>query len=159
MLILTEVTSFAIDPSTSAPLVILKETLGDRTLPIIIGPCEANAIAIKSLNVQPERPLTIDLVKMVVESLRGALDRVVVYDLVDGVYFARLHIQSQGGVVTIDCRPSDAIALAMRCQTSIFVEDRVFEKSCTTPIPSEGDAIRKNIKGLDTLDFGTYQLQ
>lgn len=158
MLILVEVASFAVDQDRNAPLVILKERGGERTLPVSIGPFEASAIAIKSLNVKPDKPLTIDLAKAIMEQLNGKLDRVVIHDFVDNSYATRLHVVGAGGVHLLECRASDAIALALRCDAAIFVAERVFEKS-DMGAPSRKTSLRTTIRSIDTLDFGRYYLE
>jgi hypothetical protein len=158
MLILVEVASFAMDQDRNAPLVILKERGGERTLPVSIGPYEASAIAIKSLNVTPDKPLTIDLARAIMEQLSGRLDRVVVHDSAESSYMTRLHVVTADGVHLLDCRASDAIALALRCDAPIFVAERVFEK-CQAEAGSEKCSLRNTIRSIDTLDFGRYFLE
>jgi len=158
MLIKVEVTSFGVDPGQNIPLIILRECGGERSLPILIGSSEASAIAIRALEIDSERPLTVDLVKLIMQDLGGALERVVVYDLKDQVFYARLHVSTGKSMHLIDCRPSDAIALALRCDCPIFVEDSVFEKNENRTIVSEKDKLRRNIANLDTLDFGRYYM-
>ncbi|NLE01629.1 MAG: bifunctional nuclease family protein [Fibrobacter sp.] len=158
MLIQVEIASFAVDPSRNSPLIILKEISGDRALPVPIGPLEASAIAIESLKVTPDKPLTIDLLKIILEQLNGTLNRVVIYDLVDQSLLARLQVINQNTMIFIDCRPCDAIALAMRCEAPIFVQDCVFDKSSPEKI-SEKDKLRRNIASIDTTEFGRYFLE
>jgi hypothetical protein len=157
MLIPVDIFSFAVDPSTHSPVIILKEQSGQRMLSITVGHLEASSIAIKSLNVTSERPLTIDLVKLTLEQLGGSLHRVIIYDLSGSTYLARLHIVQGASVHLVECRPSDAIALAMRCSAPIFVHDEVFAKSSTAL--SEKEKLQHNIASIDTLEFGTYYLE
>lgn len=159
MLIKVEIISFAIEPSQNLPLVILKECGGERTIPLVIGSSEASAIAIKSLNVVPERPLTIDIAMLIMKELGGVLKRVIIYDLADQVFYARLQIAKENSIHMIDCRPSDALALALRCNSTVFVDNNVFEKSKINSQVSEKEKIRKNIANIDTLDFGSYYLE
>lgn len=159
MLIPVEIASFAVAPSGGTPLLILKETSGDRALPIAIGPCEASAIAIKSLNVASERPLTADLARAIMEQLGGRLERVVIYDLVEQSFRARIHIMQGGRIHVIDCRPSDALALALRCSTPVFVDEAVFDKQRGETPHSERERLRENITNIDTIDFGRYHLE
>lgn len=159
MLIKAEVVSFAVDPAQNMPVIILKESGGMRTLPILIGSSEASAIAIKSLNITSERPLTIDLTRIIMQELGGTLQRIVVYDLVENVFYAHLYIAKEKTRHIIDCRCSDAIALALRCNCDIFVEDSVFEKHGSDQYVTEKEKLRQNIADLDTLDFGRYYLE
>jgi len=159
MLIKVDIASFAVDPAQNLPIIILKESSGERTLPILIGSTEASAIAIKSLNIASDRPLTIDLARAIMEDLGGSLQRVVVNDLMDSVFYAQLYIATGKSVHIIDCRSSDAIALALRCECDIFVEDSVFEKNDKTHYLTDKEKLRKSIADLDTLDFGRYYLE
>ena len=159
MLILVEITSFAVDPSRNAPLLLLKECGGERTLPVPLGPVEASAIAIKSLNVKTDKPLTIDLVRAAVESLGAYLDRVVIYDYGNDTYSTRLHIVNNRNVSIIDCSASDGISLAMRCNAPVFVEEQVFGKKNGGDGLSDAEILRKNIRDTDTVNFGTYYLE
>lgn len=158
MLIKVEITSFGIDPGQNIPLIILREVSGGRSLPIQIGSTEASAIAIKALDINSERPLTIDLAKLILLGLGGTLERVVVYDLVDQIFYARLHISTGNSMNLIECRPSDAIALALRCDCPIFIEDSVFEKNESRTIVPEKEKLKINLANLDTLDFGRYYM-
>lgn len=158
MLIKVEIISFAIDSSQNIPLVILKECNGERTIPILIGSSEASAIAIKSLDINPERPLTIDLANLIMMELGGILKRVVIYDLIDQIFLARLQITTEKHTHIIDCRPSDAIALALRCESNIFVDEIVFDKNDRNHSISKKDTLKHTIANIDTLDFGRYYL-
>jgi len=126
-----EVRGVRLDPTTGSPVVQLVEKgKGGRELPIWIGPFEAQAIAAEMQGVPLPRPLTHDLMKRLVESLGGRLDRVVIGDLHDNTYFATLHLAGADGKdISLDARPSDAIALALRLHGTILVADEVFTKS------------------------------
>ena len=158
MLVQVEVSSFAVDPNRNTPLLVLKETGGSRSLVLPIGPLEASTIAMESLKVATEKPLTIDLVRIVMEQLGGTLSRVVISDLVDQTFLAYLLIGAEGSAVSIDCRPCDAIALALRCKKPLFVNDVVFDK-LQGKVLSEKETIRKNISSIDTVEFGRYILE
>ena len=159
MLNKVEIASFTVDPSQNIPVVILKESGGERTIPISVGSTEASSIAIRYLDIASDRPLTIDLAKAILKELGGTLKRVVIYDLVELVFYANLHIATDRSVHVIDCRPSDAIALSLRCGCDIFVEDAVFEKNCAGRVVSEEEQLRSTITGIDTLEFGKYYLE
>ena len=126
-----EVRGVRLDPTTGSPVVQLVEKgKGGRELPIWIGPFEAQAIAAEMQGMLLPRPLTHDLMKRLVESLGGRLDRVVIGDLRDNTYFATLHLAGADGKdISLDARPSDAIALALRLHGTILVTDEVFAKS------------------------------
>lgn len=122
-----KVSGMAIDPATGSPVVRLVERGGSRELPIWIGPFEAEAIALEMHGVATPRPLTHDLMKRLVERLGGKLERVVIEGLRDGTYFATLHLAGPGGKgLTVDARPSDAIALALRLHGPIEVAEELF---------------------------------
>lgn len=159
MLVKVEISSFTVDSAQNIPIIILKESDGERTIPIAIGPYEAGAIAASSTDVGAERPLTIDLCKLILEELGGSLRRVVIYDLVSQIYLAHLYIQTEKSLHIIDCRPSDAIALALRCRCEVFVKEIVFEKSEKGQGTSEKEKLRRTISSLDTLNFGKYYIQ
>jgi bifunctional DNase/RNase len=122
-----EVRSVRLDPDAGSPVVELVEKAARRRqLPIWIGPFEAQAIAVELEGIAPPRPLTHDLMGAVVEALEGRLDRVVITQLVGGTYHARLDLVRSGGrPVSLDARPSDALALALRLRRPIFVDDAV----------------------------------
>ncbi|OGO50401.1 MAG: hypothetical protein A2148_01990 [Chloroflexi bacterium RBG_16_68_14] len=110
-------------------VVILKEKNADRYLPIWIGPAEADAITVRLQEVSVARPLTHDLLRDVVERLGASVDSVVVNDLADDTFYARIFLNVNGERIEIDSRPSDAIALAVRAQVPIYAEDSVLEKA------------------------------
>jgi bifunctional DNase/RNase len=118
---------------SNQPIVLLKETAGDRYLPIWIGAVEATAIAFAQQGVVPARPLTHDLLKDVLEATGATLTAVTITDLRDGVYYADLQFASG---VTVSARPSDAIALAMRNGTTIYAEESVLAEAGVA-IPDE----------------------
>lgn len=159
MLIRVEFASFAVDPGKNIPLIVLKEVSGNRMLPIPIGPLEASAIAIETLKVTPEKPLTIDVAKKIVEELGGTVARVILYQESQGSIMARIELAGRGGIRKIDCRPCDAIALALRCQAPLFVHEAVLEKFASVSEFSERDKLRRRIAAIDTLDFGSSYLE
>ncbi len=110
-------------------VVILKEKDSDRYLPIWIGPAEADAIAVRLQDVQVARPLTHDLLRSVIDSLGATVEYVIVNDLSNDTFFARIMLQVDGRSMEIDSRPSDAIALAVRVQVPIFADESVLEKA------------------------------
>ena len=110
-------------------VVILKEKESDRYLPIWIGPAEADAIAVRLQEVAVARPLTHDLLRSIIDSLGASVDYVIVNDLSNDTFFARIMLQIDGRVMEIDSRPSDAIALAVRVQVPIYADESVLEKA------------------------------
>jgi bifunctional DNase/RNase len=120
---------------SNQPIVLLKETLGDRYLPIWIGAVEATAIALAQQGVVPARPLTHDLLKDVIDGLGAELAAVTITDLRDGIYFADLRFRSGA---TVSARPSDAIALAIRVGTTIYADESVLAEAGVA-IPDDSD--------------------
>lgn len=114
-------------------VVILRETEGNRFLPIWIGQFEAEAIAMFLQEVEAERPMTHDLLKSMLGGLGATLERLEIHDLQDNVFYARLIIRSGNQEIEIDSRPSDGIALAIRAHAAIFVADEVMQRAGATP--------------------------
>jgi bifunctional DNase/RNase len=114
-------------------VVILKDTNSDRFLPIWIGPCEADAITLELQEVTPQRPLTHDLLKSMVEEMSGRIIHILINDLRNAVYYARIVVEVGGRQIEVDARPSDAIALAIRAKAPIFVSDLVMEIHAIQP--------------------------
>jgi hypothetical protein len=131
-----------LSPSPSSPgayTLILKETEGERRLPIIIGQFEAQAIALELEGIKPPRPLTHDLVKNVLESLGSNLSDVIISELREGTFFARLNVEENSSKHEIDARPSDAIAIAIRFGVPIYVAEAVMEEASGIPETEEGE--------------------
>ncbi len=114
-------------------IVILKDPISGRYLPIFIGPCEAEAIAVKLQNMKVERPLTHDLLKSVIAELGGQVKHILVNDLRNDTFFAQIVVEQDGETHAIDSRPSDAIALSVRLDVPIYVEESVMEQASITP--------------------------
>ena len=115
--------------------VVLKEKDGARKFPIWIGTNEAQAISRGAKKQVPARPLTHELLSSVIARLDGAVERIVISDLVDNTFFAQVFIRHNGDLVTVDSRPSDAIALAMLAEAPIYVEEGVFDQVCRLRTP------------------------
>ncbi len=135
----TVVESIRVSLVTQHRVVILKEVNGERHLPIWIGAYEAEAIAMELQGVTAARPLPYDLMKAMIGDMGGAIDRIVVSDLSQDVFYARIVIQQDGRSVEIDSRPSDAIALAVRARVPILVDDGVMERAGVTLGEGEGE--------------------
>ncbi len=121
--------SIRVSPMNYQRVVILKEKDADRYLPIWIGPAEADAIAVKLQDLSVPRPLTHDLLRTVIDTLGGSVQHILVSDLHNDTFYAKISIQTNGTTKEIDCRPSDAVALAVRAQVPIFVDESVLEKA------------------------------
>ncbi len=125
----TVVESIRVSLVTQHRVVILKEVQGERHLPIWIGAYEAEAIAMELQGVAAARPLPYDLMKALIGDLGGKVDRILVTDLAQDVFYARIVVEQNGRAVEIDSRPSDAIALAVRAQVPILVEESVMDRA------------------------------
>ena len=136
------VAGLGIAPPSSSPLLLLKEREGERVLPIGIGPLEAQAIAMPLQGIKPPRPMTHDVFVDVISNLGGHLRRVEIVELTDNTFHARLVLDQAGKEQRIDIRPSDAIALAVRTETPIFVAESVLEQAAVLPqesVPATDD--------------------
>src|SRR6202030_4320448 len=149
------------DPATNMPVVVLKETQGVGVLPIWVGVYEANAIALEIQKVHTARPMTHDLLKNVLTSLNVHVQRVVVSDLKDDTFYALIWMERDGQTISMDSRPSDALALALRLDCPIFVEDQVLKNSNKAGVVSEkssNEELRKWLEGLNDDDLGRYKM-
>ena len=118
-----------IDPVSNMPIIVLKNQTGETVLPIWVGIFEANAIALEMEKIKTPRPMTHDLIMNILGALEAEVKRVVVHDLRENTFFASIVVDFRGSDLVIDSRPSDAIALALRCNTPIFVAGHVIDKS------------------------------
>lgn len=135
------------DPRSGMYILLLKELDGVQTFPIWIGKPEADSIALAIGRVVTPRPLTHDLVKSVLDSLDIEIIRIVITDIVDNTYYASLHLEDGGREVPVDSRPSDAVAIALRANAPIFVEETILEKRHT-------DELEEWLNNLKPEDFG-----
>jgi bifunctional DNase/RNase len=129
VLVEVKVRSLGLDRTTNNPVVILQEDEGERVLPIWIGPNEASYIAMQLAEWTFARPLTQDLLASVLSGLGGSLDRVIINRVVDNTYFAELIIRRNGDLISVDARPSDSIAVALRMNARIFAEEDLLEQA------------------------------
>jgi bifunctional DNase/RNase len=132
------VESVRVHMSSSRHVVILKDTERERYLPIWVGPWEANAIALRLQGQTPERPMTHDLFAATLEELGARVDRVVITELADETFFARVHLEDAGRAAEVDARPSDALALAVRTGARIYADEAVLEQAAWAPGEGEG---------------------
>ncbi len=161
-MIRVSVAHLGVDRSTNSPVVILQEASGERTLPIWIGTSEAHAIALELQGARPQRPLTHDLLKHVIGGLGGELRRVHILALRDDTYYAELMVHRGEEAFQVDSRPSDAIALALRCSAPIYASDELMDRPAQAgrpPVPEGADpaALRRYLEKLDPQDFGRFQ--
>jgi bifunctional DNase/RNase len=150
-----------VDPVTNMPIVILRDKDGERVLPIWVGVFEANAIALQIENIATPRPMTHDLLRNVIRDLNGVVEKIVVSDLKETTFYALIYLRVGSEVVAIDARPSDALALALRTQAPIFVEDHVIDSAKTadlSPEPGNADRLQKWLESLDPEELGKYKM-
>lgn len=149
------------DPVTNMPIVILKDVGSDTVLPIWVGVYEANAIQLEIEKVATPRPMTHDLLKNVLLGMEARVEKVVVTELKDDTFYAVIWLTRNGSPVSIDSRPSDALALALRVDCPIFVEDEVLKTSKQATQLSDrvtADDLRKWLEGLGDDDLGRYKM-
>ncbi|HLA78026.1 MAG TPA: bifunctional nuclease family protein [Vicinamibacteria bacterium] len=149
-----------IDPITNMPIIVLRDQEGQKVLPIWVGVFEANAIALQIENVQTPRPMTHDLLKSILDNLHAVVERIVVCDLKENTFYATIHVRVNGIKIPIDARPSDAIALALRTGSPIFVEETVILNAKTVESTREtmdSDRLQKWLEGLSDDDLGKYK--
>jgi bifunctional DNase/RNase len=150
-----------VDPVTNLPIVILRDKAGQKVLPIWVGVPEANAIALQMENVAPPRPMTHDLLRNVIQDLKASVQKIVVCDLQDNTFYALIYLLVNGETLAIDARPSDAIALALRTRSPIFVEDSVIDNASLAELSSEkadAERLHKWLESLDLDDLGKYKM-
>ena len=119
------------DPAANTPIIILKDVNGESMLPIWVGPFEANAIAVEIEKLSTQRPMTHDLLKNIIWEFGASVRRIVITDLIENTFLAVIELTRNGEVMVIDSRPSDAIALALRVDCPIYVNDEVIRNSST----------------------------
>jgi bifunctional DNase/RNase len=157
-----KVRGLALDPVSNMPIIILRDEEEKRSLPIWVGIFEANAIALELEKISTPRPMTHDLIKNILESVEAKVEKIVVNDLRDNTFFALIHLRLGEEEITVDSRPSDAIALALRVGAPIFVDDDVVRRAKSVEVaPKESDDQEKLKEWLDNLkpeDFGKYKM-
>jgi bifunctional DNase/RNase len=149
------------DPVTQMPIVILKDVGGNTVLPIWVGIYEANAIALEIEKVATPRPMTHDLIKSLLLGLSTGVRKVVVNELKDDTFYALIWLERDGEMISVDSRPSDALALALRLDCPIFVEDDVLKSSKVTASVSDKDnheELKRWLEGLNDEDLGRYKM-
>ena len=150
-----------IDPITNMPIIILRDPSSSAVLPIWVGIFEANAIALQIEKIVTPRPMTHDLLKSMIAGLQASVEKVVITDLKENTFYAIIFINHQGQQFPIDSRPSDALALALRTGSPIFVNTEVIEKARNTDLTKdagESERIRKWLENLDPEEMGKYEM-
>ncbi len=165
MLHKVSVAGLTMDPASNTPIIILKADENDQAIPIWIGLLEATSIASALQDIKFDRPMTHDLFKILSDTLDASVTRVEVCDLKDNTFYARIYFASGDRTFDIDARPSDAIAIALRFNSPIYVDERVVQKSKTDEGPSEvfddseeGRKWAEYLEKLNPEDFGKYKV-
>ena len=155
------VSGVAIDPTNNTPIIILKNNDKKKTLPIWIGISEASAIAMKLVGVSSQRPLTHDLIKSVIEVCKARVLEVALDSFNGNTFFAKIKIKLGRRTFLIDSRPSDAIALALRAEVPILVDEEVIKQATTVDVTEAGDKTKDFeglLKDLKVKDFSKYRM-
>lgn len=165
MLHKVNIAGLAMDPASNTPIILLKTEEGDKTLPIWIGLLEATSIASALQDIKFDRPMTHDLFKNLTQMLNIQINRIDICDLKDNTFYAEIHFASEERSFTMDARPSDAIALALRFEAPIFVDEQVIEKSHVgqetgelLDDSEEGKKWADYLEKLSPEDFGKYKV-
>jgi len=166
MLIEMKVSGLTIDPITNTPIVILKNMQENKAIPIWIGLFEASAIATELEKIAFSRPMTHDLLNECLKVLAVTVNKIVIADIRNNTFFANIYLSKEGQNFTIDARPSDAIALALRAHAPIFVDETVIEKSRSVDFgikigdldKLKEDKIKEFLENLSAEDFGKYKM-
>jgi len=166
MLIKMKVAGLTIDPLTNTPIVILKDIDEKKAIPIWIGLFEASAIATELEKITFSRPMTHDLIYEILKAIKIEVVKIEIHDLRNNTFFANIHLLKDGEIIVIDSRPSDAIALALRANATIFVDEKVIEKSRNVDFGKKiteldnlkDDKLKEFLENLSPEDFGKYKM-
>ena len=168
MLVEVVVETLAVDQKNQSPVVILKDAMGDRKIPIWIGHPEASVIAMELAGKKFPRPLTHDLLASILKGLKVKVQRVEICDLMENTFFAKIYLESDGEVLCVDARPSDSIALALKTKAKIYADGKLFSSEIDSLLAGAGGAaedsgkqpaeqLREFIENLDPKDFGKFR--
>jgi uncharacterized protein len=149
------------DPVTNMPIVVLKDTNGNAILPIWVGIYEANAIALEIEKVSTPRPMTHDLIKTLLLGLGTGIRKVVVSELKDDTFYAVIWLDKDGDLISVDSRPSDALALALRLDCPIYVDEAVLKNSKMSNASTDkinNEELRRWLESLNDEDLGRYKM-
>ena len=155
-----KVEGLTLDPLTNMPIIILKDSTGERALPIWVGIFEANAIALEIESISTPRPMTHDLLRNIEQGMKAEVKHILVNELKDNTFYAVISVDYNGDTLSIDSRPSDAIALALRVKAPIFVEEKVIEAAKSIEMPESDSKVEdkdqwsKWLENLKPQDFG-----
>ncbi|HZO55066.1 MAG TPA: bifunctional nuclease family protein [Bryobacteraceae bacterium] len=149
------------DPVTNMPIVILKDAQGNSILPIWVGVYEANAIALEIEKIVTPRPMTHDLIKTLLTGLHTGVRKIVVNELKEDTFYAVIWLEREGKLISVDSRPSDALAIALRLDCPIYVDDSVLQNSKMANTIADrvnNDELRRWLENLNDEDLGRYKM-
>ena len=149
------------DPVTNMPIVVLKDVAGNSILPIWVGIYEANAIALEIEKVSTPRPMTHDLIRTLLHGLETGIRKVVVSELKDDTFYAVIWLEKDGELISVDSRPSDALAIALRLDCPIYVEESVLKSSRSASAVADkvnNEELRRWLESLNDEDLGRYKM-
>jgi len=161
IMIEVKVASVLFDSQNNSPVMLLKELDGNKILPIFIGPIEATAIAYALDNVKLVRPMTIDLLKLVVEGLKAKVKRVIVSSLKNDTFYAEIIIENGERILSIDARPSDSVGLAIRVNAPIYIADEIMETAgilMTEEDETRLSELRDSLRNIPPEELGNYKM-
>ena len=165
-----KIRGLTLDPLTNMPIIILKDSEGKHALPIWVGIFEANAIALEMENISTQRPMTHDLIKNILNEVKAKVSHIVIDDLKDNTFYAKISIKANGAETNVDSRPSDAIALALRLKVPVYVEEKVVEEAKSIDLTGKSIDLtdqssledsskwKEWLKNLKPEDFGKYKM-
>lgn len=155
-----KIRTLMMDPVTQMPIVVLRDATGNTILPIWVGVYEANAIALEIEKINTPRPMTHDLIKTLLMGMDARVDRIVVNELKDDTFFAVIWLEKDGQFISIDSRPSDALAIALRTDSPIFVDESVLKNSRMSSSQDKGkeEELKRLLENLNEEDFGRYKM-
>lgn len=149
------------DPVTNMPIVILKDSQGNSILPIWVGVYEANAIALEIEKIVTPRPMTHDLIKTLLTGLHTGVRKIVVNELKEDTFYAVIWLEREGKLISVDSRPSDALAIALRLDCPIYVDDSVLQNSKMANTIADrvnNEELRRWLENLNDEDLGRYKM-
>lgn len=161
MTIEMKIKGLMIDPVTNMPIVMLRDPKSDAVLPIWVGLNEANAIALQLESISTPRPMTHDLLKNMLGQLGAKVEKIVITELKENTFYALIHLDQEGKKLSVDARPSDAIALALRVGAQIFVEEEVIARAKNVEMTKDvgdSDRLRQWLEKLDPEELGKYEM-
>ncbi|NLI98125.1 bifunctional nuclease family protein [bacterium] len=155
-----EVQGISLDMNNT-PVLLLKEREGNRVLPIWVGPIEASSITYAVRREPFERPLTLDVIKRIIEALGASVERVLITQLKDNTYYASLHLSRNGEMIAIDARPSDSVAIAVHLRAPIFIDDELMASQGKVISEDEHlklEELKEKLRNTEPEDFGDFKL-